>query len=331
MLEKVVRAAQVKRDREAGQLEHVRREQQRLDATLQDILQQQDARQQQATTTKHGEHGDSSNMAAQHGDSSNIATSTGRQDNIALKHSSKTATGTNYQDNREKVDVSTQNIDLDVEIYLPGDKKKNSEEEVKSSGSKMRKKGKLLHKKEWVGVLEDRDCELGVESGMEALSVSGMEDSGRDLTDVQASSFRGLDPSLVDTDHMSDAELLAHHRRSVVTQYQDEQTSRSDVVPNNRLPSLDTDVSDLSDKPLAKSRTKKKFNYTPNTFVPNRTLQLRRTGSQSRLESAENTFKESPLEADMSGKDILPTSKSKDVSSRNQKPDNTFKSRPAFR
>ncbi|WAR00269.1 hypothetical protein MAR_024641, partial [Mya arenaria] len=66
-------------------------------------------------------------------------------------------------------------------------------------------------------------------------------------------------------------------------------------LEGRKLPSLDNEPTDSA---ASKSKIKKKLNYVPNTFVPNRTLKLRRSGSQTRLGSAENTMTNSDTSLD---------------------------------
>ena len=80
------------------------------------------------------------------------------------------------------------------------------------------------------------------------------------------------------------------------------------TVEENRTEQNDTQSKvEITTKP---PRIKKKLNYTPNTFVPNRTLQLRRTGSLTKLSDSKpdyQTEKSVPHFVSGSSQDEQPT------------------------
>lgn len=110
-------------------------------------------------------------------------------------------------------------------------------------------KVKKLHQKEWVDIIDVAQLQ-------------------REISDPTQESNE-----ICDSSDMSNAELFALHANDIV-----------DPLPQeNATLIFSKDSSNLSDKPPTKHKVKKKLGYTPNTFVPNRTLQLRRSGSLNRV------------------------------------------------
>lgn len=153
---------------------------------------------------------------------------------------------------------------------------------------------KPIHKKEWVSILDDESVERGVSN-----------------------------LSLDDMDTLSNRELLNIHRKAD-TVHEDPQHSRDDDMSKVGLDHSIIPPSGRSDKTNAPK--KKKLAYVPNTFVPNRTLQLRRSGSLTRLSAQENTIEAQPLLKPVPQDEVKPE---KTRTSAGHKP--VSKGRPAFR
>lgn len=173
-------------------------------------------------------------------------------------------------------------------------------------------KVKKLHKKEWVDLIDDSQINTGI--------------SNFDVNDET-----GLEANTSRPEHqLSDAELLAFHSQSM--------GEMSECFPQE---SLLTDrskiLSNMAEKPPAKQKSKKKLNYIPNTFVPNRTLQLRRSGSLPRIASPETS--DLPLNrlqgqsSDMSNMftDNVRSRTEREIDKTSAKTSKQFKPRPAFR
>ncbi|XP_052795516.1 uncharacterized protein LOC128228315 [Mya arenaria] len=204
-----------------------------------------------------------------------------------------------------EMNSSAKQRDLSVEIYLPGDSNKGQEQVKDKADSKLKKQGKPLHKKEWVNVLDHH-----LERDLSELSVNDQES---------------------DTGKLSDAELLAYHQNTIPDV--NVNLPHPNRLEGRKLPSLDNEPTDSA---ASKSKIKKKLNYVPNTFVPNRTLKLRRSGSQTRLGSAENTMTNSDTSLDQTNTEHhvkSDRSRSKDETAirKGTKPEAKFRSKPAFR
>ncbi|XP_060563014.1 uncharacterized protein LOC132722523 [Ruditapes philippinarum] len=168
--------------------------------------------------------------------------------------------------------------------------------------SKPRSKEKALHKKEWVSILDDEPLERG-------------------LSDLNLESHETeREHSESDTKEMSDAELFNYLSKTDFGQ--DIHTS---------VDSIDTGVNKHSETTTSQKPPKlkkKKLGYVPNTFVPNKTLQLRRSGSLSRLSSKEESFEsnQSANERPVSQEEVLTEKIGKQSQGKG-----FHRSRPAFR
>ena len=136
----------------------------------------------------------------------------------------------------------------------PGLTNRSEHDNASSSSSRKSKKSstnKPLHSKEWVNIIEG-------EKGFEEQDVD-----------------QNILPEL------SDKELLAHDalKDKETYEYLNPDNSTSEIVDHHRT----GDNSQVEQNLGTKQKTKKKLNYIPNTFVPNRTLKLLRSGSLTRI------------------------------------------------
>lgn len=159
-----------------------------------------------------------------------------------------------------------------------------------------RSKEKPLHKKEWVNILDDED--IHVEKGISDLSLEHIEKNPHE---------------------MSHAELFSYHANVDLIQ----ESSVGNATCDNKV---NETPSTIEKPPKVK---KKKLGYVPNTFVPNKTLQLRRSGSLSRMSSKDET-----LESQQQISDSRPVSQEGVTLNRTKTQTQgkvIQKSRPAFR
>ncbi|KAH3837019.1 uncharacterized protein LOC127876875 [Dreissena polymorpha] len=197
---------------------------------------------------------------------------------------------------------------------------------------KLKNKEKPLHKKEWVNIVEDPL----VDKETSFVNTLHRKDFVNDTQDyLLEKNMQDLDINDANiSNRLSDAELLAYHKNTTYELQMKHQGL------SEKLPKIE-DASDMSDISQTKTKSKKKLGYVPNTFVPNRTLQLRRSGSQSRLGSLEKSLssaaESSSLQYEnqsaLSG-DTRSRSHSRDdlaKTTSNNKGQREFKSRPAFR
>ncbi|KAL4227444.1 hypothetical protein ACF0H5_012888 [Mactra antiquata] len=274
-LEKVVRVEQSRRDVEAGRIEEIRHEQERLDSELREILDQQESKIQ--------------SLGA---------------DVISPKSEHTTV-------NTARDIISPSNNDVRRDNARDNDGVKTVEhfDTLSIKKGKSKTKEKSIHKKEWVSILDDQPIE-------------------RQISDL----------NLGENENLSNAELFEMHRKSEMIQCEN-LSARSyktmNVVPDGLFMDSNLDDNETSElvNPVSKSDLpnivkKKKLNYVPNTFVPNKTLQLRRSGSLSKLSPQEHC-----IEEETSGKSVhVPHEEKKSEKSRksaHQKP--VPKGRPAFR
>lgn len=252
-----MRDHQQKRDREAGKMEDLRSEQERLDQELRKILEEQESKLPQKHVTSSVHEQDTMSSDNEH----SVMVSSVPVNNDMISDVSRS-----FPDNNHIKTPEFMQHDKFVPEFLEKKKKTCESDQISNnsgdSGRKFEKhshkiwasqlrgqndsehnmKMKQLHKQEWVNVFDD-----------------SVQSEGQS------------DPRLLTENlerEMSDAEILAHH---------------SNV--SDPLPQRSSDVqpfTNLVEKPL-KQKVKKKPSYTPNTFVPNRTLQLRKSGSMSRL------------------------------------------------
>lgn len=255
-----MRDHQQKRDREAGKMEDLRSEQERLDQELRKILEEQESKLPQKHVTSSVHEQDTMSSDNEH----SVWVSSVQVHNDMISDVSKS-----FHDNNHIKTPESMKHDKFVPEFLEKKKKTCESDQMSNnsgdSGRKFEKhshniwasqlrgqndsehdlKMKQLHKQEWVNVFDD-----SVQSEGQSAPRLLTEDMERE---------------------MSDAELLAHH--SNVSDPLPQRTERSSDVQS---------FTNLAEKPL-KQKVKKKPSYTPNTFVPNRTLQLRKSGSMSRL------------------------------------------------
>ncbi|XP_045216264.2 girdin-like [Mercenaria mercenaria] len=158
--------------------------------------------------------------------------------------------------------VNTDRSDVDLDKGK-SDLMQESEQTVKRT--KPRSKQKPLHTKEWVNILDDQPIERG------------MSDLNLDHTERSTAGTENCN------NEMSNAELYNYHAKADL---------RQEVHTNNEVG--DINVSEIGETSAAAEKPpkikKKKLGYVPNTFVPNKTLQLRRSGSLSRLSSKDEGF-----------------------------------------
>jgi hypothetical protein len=166
--------------------------------------------------------------------------------------------------------------------------------------SKLSMKRKPLHTKDWVDIVDIKEVE-------------------KELTNVT------LEPAEKNVDDMSDAELYHFHTKA----------DSQHAVLEEQSSTCDHAVSRSNDSPSTtvqtqKAKTKKKLNYVPNTFVPNRTLQLRRSGSLTRLAAKDEIShnQTSENQDDSVSKEEIKHLGQKLGNSRNK---NFTRSKPAFR
>ena len=246
----------------------------------------------------------------------------GEQEN---KSPQKAMTSSEYEHGSNM--TSSVNVDNDKFVPVFAEKKKTarSERNVMSNDTS---RSERVDSSNWLSQLRSRDQSNQHKQKVNKLHqnewVDIVDESPRLLPDVNFIDPSSDSEASPDIDHMSDAELLALHRNSFIHPH----VGMEDDLPEN--------FSDfhVSEKPPAQQKVKKKLNYKPNTFVPNRTLQLRKSGSLSRIAS--------PEQSDVSSED-LPLGYRDDQYFRNEssrltevekisaKTSRQYRPRPAFR
>ena len=181
-----------------------------------------------------------------------------------------------------------------MEVRKQRDVVKSPDSDKKSGRKTQRESGTKKKRPEWNNDFTGEIANLSLEDTMDAL------DNKESVSCVREDEVHRLQPDLAHT-----------------------------VEEENRTEQNDSQSKvEITTKP---PRIKKKFNYTPNTFVPNRTLQLRRTGSLTKLSDNKSDYQteksvphfmsgssqdEQPAAADVvredSGKNVRARSLSKD-------------------
>ncbi|XP_060565022.1 uncharacterized protein LOC132724217 [Ruditapes philippinarum] len=200
----------------------------------------------------------------------------------------------------DNVVESDKNNAVDKELSLECDISEKPLPTLKRS--KQRSKEKPLHKKEWVSILDEKPLERGISD----LNLESHETE--------------REHSESDTKEMSDAELFNYLSK---TDFGEDIHTSVDSIDTGVNKHIETTTSQKPPKVK-----KKKLGYVPNTFVPNKTLQLRRSGSLSRLSSKEESFEsnQSAAERPVSQEEVLTEKLGKQIQGKG-----FHRSRPAFR
>lgn len=288
-LESVVKEQQVKRDREANQHEEIRREQNRLDNELRQLLEEQDERQEYLTLeTTDNKWNSNMNDASRE---SSVRTSRIDASDDAIWNDSegierqKTSMKDRKSQKNSSVDQNSKDRSSDASflakdwVGVVDDEIRGTIDSDANKSARTKENRKPLHPKEWVGVLEDKedDSHKEITTGRSSKKPLHPKDWVGVFNPEEA--MMGLTISDEDETQLSDAELMQRHATSsqgVITihkQLAQGETSECPAFVSEPL---------QSQKPPVKVK-KKKLKYVPNTFIPNRTLQLRRTSSQTRL------------------------------------------------
>lgn len=198
----------------------------------------------------------------------------------------------------ETVDDSKQTDQQEFNVTSHSDNRQKpvaseSVDEAKQSVKKVKHKlnEKPLHRKEWVSNLEDVVVD---DREMSDCSVQPTEKNMTDLSDAELYDY------FTHADMQQELHTLEGH----------DNKSRDYVA--EKPPKI----------------TKKKLGYVPNTFVPNRTLQLRRSRSLTRLASKDATADNDKSACSIQ---VYQDEAGPDITMKQTKVKNIPKSKPAFR
>ena len=293
-LEKLVHDQQVKRDREVNQREDIRQEQERLDQELREILDEQECRLQDSLLKSAITDNSMDENSVIHADPLHAG---------FIK--SKTDLGYGDSDRIKSLDSGKKSQGhaddgkVKTEVRKQRDVVRSPDSDKKSGRKTQRESGSKKKRPEWNNDFTGEIANLSPEDTTDAPDTIDAPDNKESVYSVREDEMHRLQPDLAHT------------------------------VDENRTEQNDSQSKvEIATKP---PRIKKKLNYTPNTFVPNRTLQLRRTGSLTKLSDNKSDYQteksvphfvsgsspdEQPTAADFvredSGKNVRARSLSKD-------------------
>ena len=256
-LEKLVYDHQVKRDREADHIDDIREEQARLDQELREILEEQESRLQDLSL-KAITRDDSFVQETDYSvfkDKVNVK----KQKDLEVA-TSKTETN-NFDRYKIKQTESEDRRDLNSPVL------DTSRKSDYNSGRKTKRDSVRQKRPEWNNDFTGEFSNLSIDDPESATEIGSSEAFTQDSVSGQNLFSDLKHQDLLDSKLDSNTEL------------KNELTDGKSGNENNSKP----------------PKSKKKTGYTPNTFVPNRTLQLRRSGSLNKLTDSKPDYKTDKL------------------------------------
>ena len=252
-LEKLVHDHQVKRDREADRIDHIREEQARLDQELREILEEQESRMHDTSlnwTSRDDsfEHKQNQNVVKDSIDFKREKTlhlSDVKREKTLHLSARETDNETKRRDKEDRKDVNSPVIDTRWESGLRSERK-TKKDNVKEKRPEWNN--------DFTGDMSNMsidDPEFSTEQGSNIGLTQGSLSGPHSLSGFKNQDMQG---SELDT-NISGSEL------------------------KNEL----SDAKSWNENDSKPPKSKKMPGYIPNTYVPNRTLQLRRSGSLNRL------------------------------------------------